>query len=122
MQIRQVADVCKDEAVGCVRKGEDWAGEEEMKQQTKSFKNAFSFPLCLFFLFLIDYQQKKEPDFDTFKRSFDLKAPWGPRGSSRFPLSFCHTVFLSAPCSSSSSSRSSFSAWRDQRELAEAAR
>lgn len=41
---------------------------------------------------------------DILKRSFELKAPWGPGGSSRFPLSFYHAVFLSAPCSSSSSS------------------
>lgn len=103
MQIRQVADVCKDEAVGCVRKGEDWAGEEEMKQQTKSFKNAFSFPLCLFFLFLIEYQHvsKRKNQILTPSKgaliSKHLEAPEDHQGSHCPFITQCFSLPLAPP-------------------------
>lgn len=51
MQIHQVADVCKDEAVGCARKEDERAGEEGMKQRNKSLQKCFHVPTFVCFSF-----------------------------------------------------------------------
>lgn len=74
-----------------------------MKQQTKSFKNAFSFPLCLFFLFLIDYQHvsKRKNQILTPSKgaliSKHLEAPEDHQGSHCPFIAQCFSLPLAPP-------------------------
>lgn len=74
-----------------------------MKQQTKSFKNAFSFPLCLFFLFLIEYQHvsKRKNQILTPSKgaliSKHLEAPEDHQGSHCPFITQCFSLPLAPP-------------------------
>lgn len=74
-----------------------------MKQQTKSFKNAFSFPLCLFFLFLIEYQHvsKRKNQILTPSKgaliSKHLEAPEDHQGSHSPFVTQCFSLPLAPP-------------------------